>query len=503
MAELSKEAKDADEAVAAAGESAKSPADILALLRALSPPPAPASPGVTATMGGPTMMTAEMGAPEILSRTPAPNVTATMGAPAILSRTPAAPGPAPQLPATPPPPGGDAVDAALSDPQAEQAYKLKQAISGVKDPALEAKRAEDSRVAAETQEIQDALTQTREAKQGNFGRDFLTSLVSPGGQLRAQQQAAANAPLQELLQKRELLGKVQADRTARETQARQAAAFDPDSDVTKQARLLAKAQGLPTFDGFTASQLPQLLEVAKLTGDQKKDALADLRAQSAQREAARHNRSEEAQQRYATDTAAGTARNAQEITRNAAEAKAAKGANGGKIPEAQVPKTAALAEAPDIYNQLEQAHNNVGLSGVTSFLPPKYQVGAQRDYSNLAAANSGAGSLATYPGAKTESAELMHSFQNALPTGLASDEKAHEIFQTLRDRANKQFDNTVNTLEAGGTSKAEIGKLREAHEAALRKNDRAGAATAPTGTLVRHGGKLYREGPNGEAVEVN
>jgi hypothetical protein len=216
----------------------------------------------------------------------------------------------------------------------------------------------------------------------------------------------------------------------------------------------------------------QMKGIAQLSGTQKNEAAKLIVDQHRDAEATRHNRAQEAV----------------EWGRIAAEkAKAAtKEGKTGKIPENMVPKVAALAESPDIYNQLEKAHNNIGPSALTGFLPPALQFGAQKDYTNLIKANAGPGSLAAYPAAKSESAELMKSFEDALPTGRLSDEKAHAIFDTLRNRANAQFTNTADTLEAGGTSPSELAQLRQTHEAAQRRTpvgrtQEGAAPAAPAG----------------------
>jgi hypothetical protein len=395
-----------------------------------------------------------------------------------------------------PAPAGNAVDAALA-PEAQEVkdYEAKQAISGVRDPAVDAKRAADAAQDRQEQEIQDAIAESRAGRQQNFGQAFLTALADPSGKLRQQQLEQADMPLKDLLQKRQMLAQVRDERVKREGEQRQRDMFDPNSEVSKQSAMIYKAMtGKDAPKGYVAAAHGQIKELSEMTAKQREDEMKRLHEQNEDRETSLHNRATERNASYLAHEA--------HLDRLAALAeKAAKGVGGGKIPEQMVPKVAALAEAPDIYNQLEKAQKDIGLSQVTSFLPQQWQMGAQRHYSNLASANAGAGSLATYPGAKSENADLMKAFQEAIPRGTASPEEAHAIFQTLRNRANQQFENTADTLRAGGTKESEIDRLRQEHQAAVMRNP-AGAATGGAKAVTRTVGGVTKQWNGSQWVPV-
>ncbi len=136
------------------------------------------------------------------------------------------------------------------------------------------KQVADAKFAAEEKEVADAMAEGKRQKgaANSFLPGFLTALVDPSGKMHAQQLEAAGNPLQELMQKREALGKLRTERGQQEEQDRARSLNDPDSELTKTSALALRSLGVSPPKGYTASMFEQMKGLAQLSGAQKNDA---------------------------------------------------------------------------------------------------------------------------------------------------------------------------------------------------------------------------------------
>ena len=235
--------------------------------------------------------------PAIPQPVPAPApVDATMGAPVEISRSAGNAGNPPQKAVSP----ANSIQSDGSKGPYDQSPSMlpgtdPEEIAAAKRAAD--KQAEDAKYAAEEQEVKDAIAAGHNVKGPNGLQAFMTALVSPDGSLRreqmAAQQAAAGKPLQELMQRRELLSKMRADRGQEEERTRARSLSDPDSELTKASSTALRALGVPVPRGYTASMFNDMKAIAQLTGQQKHEAAQLIVQQGQAAEAARHNRAGE------------------------------------------------------------------------------------------------------------------------------------------------------------------------------------------------------------------
>lgn len=353
----------------------------------------------------------------------------------------------------------DVVQAALEeqgdDMGGVQGLDLRNAISNVHDAATDAKRAEDARQAREEQEVRDAMAQTR-AQQIAVQPTYLQNVASRLTTGKDAERPKIATPLEELQQRRELLGKIQGERQAREDRARGQALLDPNSDVTKTSAMALRAAGIPVPKGYTASMFNDMQSLGKLSGEEREKASRLILDQ---------HKADEEKRQHNLENSRGWA----EIHEREADRQAARLA----------PSKEALAKQQQTLDTATQAHAGLQEAGTKlRKLISKY----------------GTSGGLTGPGRQ----ELEQAVNEAAEHGLKL-RQASNPGAALRPNAIEEERNLIfqpGFFQQAGSAQAAIKNYLNTKAAEAQ---RLGVST---GGLVRHNGKLYREDANGNAVEV-
>ncbi len=161
------------------------------------------------------------------------------------------------------------------------------------------KQAAAAKFAAEEQEVRDAQAAGKKAGEMPWWQKLLTAAADPETQeiVRKRQETAQNKPLQELMQRRELLAKMREEKSKLSEQERQESLNDPDSELTKTSALALRSLGVAPPKGYTAAMYEQMKGIAQLAGAQKNDAAKLIVDQHREAETERQNRAQNAIER--------------------------------------------------------------------------------------------------------------------------------------------------------------------------------------------------------------
>jgi hypothetical protein len=247
-------------------------------------------------------------------------------------------------------------------------------------------------------------------------------------------------------------------------------ATDPNSATTKRnAAMLYGAYGIKVPNGFTAEQTADYVAASKLQGEEKDKVLQRLRDEARDKEAARHNRAEEGQQRYATDAS---------LERE----KIAKAAAGQKpLNEQEVVKLVNQGQAIPAIDQLERLQKDVGPSGLLA--PLGIHVGAEGRYHDASQNLAGAVAAGALPAAR-ETPALMEEFKKGFPSGLTGSGRAHAAYEALRGTVQSNRDAQLAALEAAGGNPAQVAALRAQTGAAAKPATVSAAAHPQAGKAL-------------------
>lgn len=220
------------------------------------------------------------------------------------------------------------------------------------------------------------------------------------------------------------------------------ASVDPNSDVSKRARLLAVAQGLipASYPGeYTASMHQDMLKGADIATAAKKAQAEIAQARAQMAETSRHNRADE--------TLKGQELGIQDKRATFEQAQK------GRVPEQEASKVVNQTQALQAIDQLEKLHGEIGVLGLSPLgNSPKNR------YDDAVSTLSGAVAAGALPAAK-ESPALMEEFKKGFPDATTGSERAKLAFQRLRETVKQNAAAQVAALKAGNYNPQQVGEL--------------------------------------------
>ena len=314
--------------------------------------------------------------------------------------------------------------------------------------------------------------------------DILGSFTSNPERLWKGIEEQRQAPYRKLAEKAGFL------QTARENAAKnvkaqhEAEVTDPNSASTKRnAAMLYAAYGIKAPKGFTAEQTADYVAASKLKGEEKDKALSRLRDEARDKEAGRHNRAEEAQQRYATNATLEKERIAREAAKHATTPALA----------AELPKVSNISGADPAIRELMAQHAKIGPieKTISALTGGALNIGDAGKYQRLKDTKVGPLATALYPLAKGENPALLKSAEEQLPGVAGFESTAQDKLRQLKRTTAETKENFISGLEAAGLDPAQAARLRAV----------GGGGQPQVLQTVKKGGKQYSQLDDGSWVE--